>query len=104
MSWLWVLAAAAAEVCGAVGLKKFSACPTGRHLALFVGGFTLSFVLLYASFLYLAVSAAYAVWIGLGTGGTVLVNMVFFHEGRNAGRLSAMALIVIGAAGVKWLS
>ena len=104
MSWLWVLAAAFAEVCGTIGLKKISSFPTGRNLLLFTGGFLFSFALLYTSFQYLAVSAAYAVWIGLGTTGTVLVNMFFFHEGRNAGRLAGMLLIVIGAAGIKWLS
>ena len=104
MNWLWVLAAAAAEVCGVVGLKKFSSEKRWPHLLLFIGGFGLSFGSLYLSFQVIAVSAAYAVWIGLGTTGAVLVNMVFFHEGRSAGRIAAMVLIVMGAAGVKWLS
>lgn len=104
MSWLWVLGAATAEVCGVIGLKLFSAAKGKAHLLLFVSGFSLSFVLLYVSFQFLAVSTAYAVWIGLGTTGAVLVNMLFFHEGRSAGRLVGMMLIIIGAAGIKWLS
>ncbi len=104
MKWLWVLAAAAAEICGVVGLKQFSTTRHLRHLGPFIGGFGLSFLALYTSFKYLPISSAYAVWIGLGTAGAVVVNMIFFHEKRNPGRVMGMVLIVIGAMGVKWLS
>ena len=50
MSWLWVAGAATAEVCGVIGLKLFSTAKGKAHLLLFVGGFSLSFVLLYVSF------------------------------------------------------
>ncbi len=104
MMWLLVLAAAAAEIAGVIGLKKFSQHKTWPRLAGFCGGFSLSFILLYVAFLYLPVSAAYAVWIGTGTAGAVLVNIWFFGENKTPGRLAGLALIIIGVAGVKWLS
>lgn len=104
MMWTLVFAAAAAEIGGVIGLKKFSQHKTWAHLLGFCGGFGLSFGLLYTAFKYLPVSAAYAVWIGTGTAGAALVNIWFFGEQKNPGRLTGLALIIIGVAGVKWLS
>ncbi len=104
MMWLLVFAAAAAEIAGVIGLKKFSQRKTLPRLMGFCGGFAASFILLYWAFQFLPVSAAYAVWIGAGTAGAVLINMLVFGEGRNPGRVAGLALIVIGVVGVKWFS
>lgn len=104
MKWLLVFAASAAEIAGVIGLKKFSQYKTLPRLLGFVGGFTASFMLLYRAFKYLPVRAAYAVWIGAGTAGAVLVNMFLFGEGKNPGRVAGLVMIVIGVVGVKWFS
>lgn len=44
---------------------------------LYVGGLCTSVAMLYQAFAYLPVSVAYAVWVGIGTAGAVLVNMLF---------------------------
>lgn len=104
MGWLFVFLAAASEVTGAAGLKLYSQRKTIRNGILYVGGFGLSFAFLYTSFHYLQVSIAYAVWVGIGTAGAVLINMFLFGESKSLGRVISVILIIIGVIGLKALS
>lgn len=78
MGWIYVFVASALEILGVVGLKLFSRRKSLFNLALFSGGFALSYLFLYFSLAYLDMSIAYAAWMGLGTAGAVIINMVFF--------------------------
>lgn len=104
MGWILVFFAAIFEFVGVIGLKKFSEQRNVLHSLLYVGGFTASFGFLYFSFQLLQVSTAYAVWVGVGTAGAVLINMIFFGESRSSGRIFSVVLIVIGVVGLRALS
>ncbi|CAM4199812.1 SMR family transporter [Paenibacillus macerans] len=104
MGWLFVLIAALFELTGVIGLKKFSQKKSMLNLLMFFGGFGGSFAFLYASFNYLQVSIAYAVWIGIGTSAAVLVNMIFFGESKSIGRMISLLIIVVGVVGLKAVS
>lgn len=104
MGWILVFLAAMSELIGVVGLTKFSKKRNILNAMLYLGGFGTSFIFLYFSFKFLQVSTAYAVWIGIGTAGAVLINMMFFGESRSRGRILSVILIVIGVVGLKTLS
>lgn len=104
MGWLFVIVAAVSEVTGVVGLKMYSQEKNIRNGAIYASGFAASFAFLYISFKYLQVSIAYAVWIGIGTAGAVLINMILFGESKSTGRLISVGLIIIGVVGLKALS
>ncbi|MBB6448733.1 paired small multidrug resistance pump [Geomicrobium halophilum] len=104
MGWLLVTLAAASEIIGVMGLKMFSQNKTLQNMLIFVGGFGVAFGLLYASFNFLQLSIAYAVWLGTGTAGAVLVNMLFFGESKNMGRIISLVIIVVGVTGLKAVS
>ncbi|MFJ6267861.1 DMT family transporter [Lysinibacillus xylanilyticus] len=104
MGWILVLLAAFSEIVGVVGLRFYSQEKNIRNLLIYLGGFGLSFVLLYASFNYLQLSIAYVVWIGIGTVGAVLVNIIFFGESKNLTRIISIIAIIIGVAGLKAVS
>ncbi|WP_342428940.1 SMR family transporter [Paenibacillus sp. FSL L8-0158] len=104
MGWLFVFIAALFELIGVIGLKKFSLRKSFLNLLMFFGGFGGSFVFLYASFNYLQVSIAYAVWIGIGTSAAVLVNMIFFNESKSIERIISLMIIVVGVVGLKAVS
>lgn len=104
MGWLLVVLAGASEIIGAVGLKLYSQQKTIRNGFIYLGGFGASFGFLYSSFHYLQVSIAYAVWIGIGTAGAVLVNMFLFGESKSLGRIISVTMIIIGVTGLKALS
>ncbi|MCL1698276.1 MULTISPECIES: SMR family transporter [unclassified Lysinibacillus] len=104
MGWLLVLSAAISEIVGVVGLRFYSQKKAIRNLLLYIGGFGMSFALLYASFNYLQLSIAYVVWVGIGTVGAVLVNIIFFGESKNLTRMISIIAIIIGVAGLKAVS
>lgn len=104
MEWMFVFCAAFSEIIGVMGLKMYSQNKTLWNGVVYVGGFCTSFVFLYASFLLLQVSVAYAVWIGIGTAGAALVNMFLFGETKSIARIVSVVLIVFGVTGLKVLS
>lgn len=104
MGWIYVVAAAIMEIAGVVGLKMFSRQKTLINLLLFTGGFAFSYLLLYMALDFLDMSIAYAVWMGLGTAGAVIINMIFFGESRSRRRIISVGLIIIGVAGLKAVS
>jgi len=104
MGWLFIIVASICEMLGVVGLKKYASRKSLRNGVLFLGGFGASFALLYASFQYLQISVAYAVWVGIGTAGAVVVNMFFFGEAKSIMRVISLAAIIIGVTGLKAIS
>ncbi len=104
MGWIYILIASTVEVIGVVGLKLFSQQKNLFSLLLFISGFALSYLFLYFALNYLDMSIAYAVWMGLGTAGAVLVNMIFFGESRKLSRIFGVILIITGVVGLKMIS
>lgn len=104
LGWILVILAAAFEFLGVIGLKKYSEQKNMFNGFIYLLGFGGAFALLYFSFEYLQVSIAYAVWIGIGTAGAVIINMIFFGESKSMGRIISVILIVIGVVGLKFVS
>ena len=104
MGWIYILVASTVEVIGVIGLKLFSQQKNLFNLLLFCSGFVLSYLFLYFALNYLDMSIAYAVWMGLGTAGAVLVNMIFFGESRKLSRIFGVILIITGVVGLKMIS
>lgn len=104
MGWIYVSLAAINELIGVWGLNLYSKKRTIRNGFLYLGGLGASFAFIYASFAYLPVSVAYAVWTGVGTAGAVLLNMIFFGESKSFFRFISLIAIIIGVTGMKFLS
>ena len=101
MDWFILVAAGLFEIGWAIGLK-YSAGFTrlwpsiGTALAM-----AISLGLLGIAMKSLPVGTAYAVWVGVGAVGTVILGIVLFDEPANAGRVLSVALIVAGIVGLK---
>ncbi|WP_090634998.1 DMT family transporter [Neobacillus massiliamazoniensis] len=104
MGWVFVFFAAVNELIGVWGLNLFSKKRTVKNGLIYLGGLSASFAFIYTSFQYLDTSVAYAVWTGIGTAGAVLLNMIFYGEGRSWSRLASLGAIIIGVTGLKLLS
>lgn len=52
----------------------------------------------------LPVSTAYAVWVGIGAVGTVILGIMLLDEPANPARLISVALIIAGIIGLKLAS
>jgi len=96
-----VIVASCFEVGFAYGLKYSESFTrlVPSVVALACGG--LSFVLLTIALRSLTVGTAYAVWTGLGAGGTAAVGIIALGDSASPGRLVALTLVVVGAVGLK---
>ena len=100
MAWFMVVCAGLLETGFAVCLKKsdgFSRLLPTIGFALFALG---SFALLTLALKKLEVGPAYAVWTGIGAAGTVSYGMLFLDESVSTLKILAVALIVVGVAGL----
>jgi len=101
MAWLLLVLAGILEVGWAIGLKYTEGFtrpwPTfGTGAAMLA-----SIVLLGIAMKTLPVGTAYAVWVGVGAVGTVILGIVLLGEPANALRLASVGLIVAGIVGLK---
>lgn len=101
MAWIILVLAGMFEVGWAIGLKYTDGFrrlwPTvGTVLAM-----AMSLWLLGVAMKSLPVGTAYAIWVGVGAVGTVLLGIILLGEPANAGRLISVGLIVAGLVGLK---
>ncbi|WP_059105344.1 DMT family transporter [Shouchella shacheensis] len=98
MKWFLVVIAAIFEVGWATGLKYANDTLTWTFTGIAI---VVSFVLLVKAATVLPTSTVYAVFAGLGTVGTVVVDIVFFNAAVNSWMLVFVALLLIGVIGLK---
>ncbi|MGM8212431.1 DMT family transporter [Virgibacillus sp. W0430] len=104
MGWLFVALASACEMVGVLGLRLYSTDRNLRNGFIYFGGIAVSFAFIYMSFSYLLVSVAYSVYVGFGTAGAVIMNMLFFSESKSMFRIVSLVMIIAGVTGLKALS
>lgn len=98
LDWVKVFFAAFFEVFWVIGLKHADSFWTwaGTAVAIYV-----SFYALIAAGKRLPVGTVYAVFVGLGTAGTVLSEILFFNEPVKITKLVLIGLLLIGVIGLK---
>jgi quaternary ammonium compound-resistance protein SugE len=101
MSWLLLIVAGLLEVGWAIGLKYTEGFTrfwpsVGTVLAMIA-----SLALLGIAMKSLPVGTAYAVWVGIGAVGTVILGIVLFGEPAHLFRLVSVGLILAGIIGLK---
>ncbi len=101
MAWVLLVVAGLLEVGWAIGLKYTEGFTRLWPTVGTVTAMVLSVALLGVAMRTLPVGTAYAVWTGIGAGGTVILGIVLFGEPATAARLACVALIVSGIVGLK---
>ncbi len=104
MSWIYLLVAGFFEIFWAVGLKISHGFSRLIPSALTLFGMVASFYFLSLALKKLPLSTSYAVWTGIGTAGTVLFGVFYFHESISAAHVICVALIICGIVGLRFLS
>ncbi|TWI10561.1 quaternary ammonium compound efflux SMR transporter SugE [Aerolutibacter ruishenii] len=104
MAWFLLIVAGLFEVGWAIGLKYTEGFTRlwpslGTAAAMLV-----SLGLLGLAMKSLPVGTAYAVWVGVGAVGTVILGVLLFNEPMNALRMVSVLLIVAGLVGLKLAS
>ena len=101
MAWLTLFIAGLCEVGWAIGLKYTEGFTHLWPTLGTVAAMVVSLWLLGIAMKSLPVGTAYAVWVGVGAVGTVILGIVLFGEPANPARLISVMLIVAGIIGLK---
>jgi quaternary ammonium compound-resistance protein SugE len=104
MNWTLLFLAGLFEVGWAIGLKYTEGFTRLWPSVWTVLAMIASFWLLAVAMKELPVGTAYAVWVGVGAVGTVILGIVLLNEPLNTGRLISIGLIVAGIVGLKLAS
>ncbi|WP_010095178.1 DMT family transporter [Ornithinibacillus scapharcae] len=96
--WISVVIAAIFEVCWVIGLKHADDfwTWTGTVIAIII-----SFYVMIMAGRKLPVGTVYAVFVGLGTAGTVLSEILFFGEPVKISKILLILLLLAGVIGLK---
>jgi quaternary ammonium compound-resistance protein SugE len=101
MSWFIVIVAGLFEIGWVVGLKYTEGFTKFLPSVVTVLSMVISLGLLGIAMKSLPLGTAYAVWVGIGAVGTVIVGIFFFGESSNYMRLLSLFFIVAGIVGLK---
>lgn len=100
--WLILVVAGLMETGWAIGLKYSDGFTRPVPSILTAAGALLSFWLLSVAMRSIPVGTAYAVWVGIGATGTVILAIALFGEPLNLLRLAGIALVLAGIATLKF--
>ncbi|MDN4079595.1 multidrug efflux SMR transporter [Paenibacillus polymyxa] len=100
-TWISVIVAAIFEVAWVSGLKHSDSFWewSGTVVAIYI-----SFYLMIKAARSLAVGTVYAVFVGLGTAGTVVAEILLFGADISVSKVALIGLLLIGVIGLKMLS
>jgi quaternary ammonium compound-resistance protein SugE len=101
MSWILVVVSGLLEAGWAIGLKASDGFTRPLPSVLTVLGMLASFGMLSMAARSLPIGTAYAVWVGIGPVGAVLLGVVVYGEAMTAGRAVSLVLVLLGIVGLK---
>ncbi|GAA5076490.1 quaternary ammonium compound efflux SMR transporter SugE [Lysobacter panacisoli] len=104
MPWIILVLAGLFEVGWAIGLKYTDGFTRLWPTVGTVAAMAISLGLLGIAMKSLPVGTAYAIWVGVGAVGTVILGIVLFQEPVNALRMISVGLIIAGLIGLKLAS
>jgi paired small multidrug resistance pump len=96
--WILVIIAGLIEILWAIGLKYSNNWISWIGIAILI---YISFVVLLRALEKVPVATAYVVFTGIGTAGTVLVEMIFFGESFSWNKIFFILLLLAGVIGLK---
>ncbi|MCT7466084.1 quaternary ammonium compound efflux SMR transporter SugE [Aliarcobacter sp. ERUVET-7] len=102
MSWTILFLAGIFEIFWAVGLKYSDGFTKLFPTIFTIVTMIISFYLLSLALKALPIGTAYAVWVGIGTVGTVIAGIMLFGESMSLIRVMSILFILIGIVGLKF--
>jgi quaternary ammonium compound-resistance protein SugE len=101
MAWLLLIVAGLLEAGWAIGLKYTHGFTRLWPSVLTIAGIAISMLLLSIAARTLPIGTAYALWVGIGAAGAVLLGMLLFNEPATPARLFFLALLLVAIVGLK---
>ena len=101
MAWALLVAAGFLEIGWAIGLKYTDGFTRLWPSVWTITAIVTSLYLLSIAARSLPIGTAYAVWVGIGAAGALILGMVILGEPRTVARMVCVGLIVAGVVGLK---
>ena len=98
MQWLKVILAGFIEIIWVTGLDQAHSLFTWIFTLFFIA---LSFFLVIDASKHLPVGTVYAIFVGIGAAGTVIVDILFFNQPFTFMKILLVTLLIIGIIGLK---
>lgn len=104
MEWVLLVIAGILEAGWAVGLSFTRGFTRPLPSILTILGIVVSMYLLALAARTLPIGTAYAVWVGIGTFGTIVIGMVCLGESTTGPRIFFLGLLLVSIIGLKLTS
>ncbi len=101
MAWTLLIVAGILEIGWAVGLKYTEGFTRLWPSVWTIAAMVVSMYMLALAARTLPVGTAYAVWVGIGAAGALILGIVLLGEPRSLARMACVGLIVAGVIGLK---
>ena len=102
MPWVLLFIAGLLEAAWAIGLKYSEGFTKPGPSILTAVGVVVSLYLLSIAARTLPIGTAYAVWVGIGAAGAVVLGILLLGESANPARLFFLGLLVVALIGLKF--
>lgn len=101
MAWFLLIVAGLLESGWAIGLKYTEGFTRFWPSVLTITMIAVSMVMLSVAARTLPIGTAYAVWVGIGAAGAVILGIIFLEEPLNFPRMFFLVLLLVAIAGLK---
>jgi small multidrug resistance pump len=99
--WLFLSVAIVLEIIATTLLKLSDGLARWHFAALSIGFYAVCFLALAPALKTIPVGIAYAIWSGVGIIAMAVIGIVFFDQRLNPVQIGCMALVLIGAIGLR---
>ena len=100
LTWIKVIVAGLVEIIWVTGLNNADSILSWLFTLIFI---ILSFYLVIDATKSLPVGTVYAIFVGIGAAGTVIVDMLFFDQPFTFMKILLVTLLILGIIGIKLL-
>jgi quaternary ammonium compound-resistance protein SugE len=101
MAWVYLIVAGLLETGWAIGLKYTEGFTKPVPSVLTAAAIAASMFLLALAARTIPIGTAYAMWVGIGAVGAVILGIVLFDEPRDLARMAFVGLLVVSLVGLR---
>lgn len=101
MAWVLLIVAGLLETGWAIGLKYTEGFTKFWPSVLTIAAIIVSMFMLSVAARTLPIGTAYAVWVGIGAAGAVILGILLLGEPISFGRMFFLVLLLVAIAGLK---
>jgi len=101
MAWFYLICAGLCEVLFVTMMKLSNNFSRPWPIAVIVISIAISFIFLSKAMSTIPISSAYAIWVGIGVVGAVIIDYFFFKQNINAWQLFFIVTLLMSTIGLK---